>query len=110
MTTLLLDGIDRVAASSVWSRVTDDLWAASDRDGFLGTVELVAPGRYAATDGRGGALGATSTLHAAQALVTSQDPAATQTARRTRVTLGTAWVAGLCAMAGLAMLLFDVTH
>ncbi len=112
MTTLVLDDHTRGIRTSVWNRVTDELWAASDADSFLGTVELLAPNRYAAIDGRGTALGTAGTLHAAQDLVTAHDSDAPafSAAAGSRITAATAWIAGLCAVGSLAILILDVTR
>ncbi|HXR43539.1 MAG TPA: hypothetical protein VN759_01950 [Pseudolysinimonas sp.] len=111
MTTLVLDDRDRAIRTAVWNRVTDDLWAASDAEGFLGTVELVAPGRYAAIDGRRVRLGSAATLRAAQELITVHGrDAVAFPAAPSRLTAATAWIAGLAAVGALAMLILDVTR
>ena len=47
----------RPAVPVTWMQVDRDLWTASTIGEFRGTVQRLAPGRFAAMDGLGAALG-----------------------------------------------------
>lgn len=55
--TTVLPAPPRPAVPVTWIQVDRDLWTASTVGEFRGTVQRLAPGRFAAVDGFGTALG-----------------------------------------------------
>ena len=56
----------RPAVAFTWIQVERDLWTASTVGEFRGTVQRLAPGRFAAMDGLGASLGQFADLASAK--------------------------------------------